>query len=277
MINILAGDEFLQKWRLKLDPYYHDQYRPRRQQIQNDIVRRILSKAHLSSLINDGSSSHLIVLTGPLGVGKTTIGNEMVRQTMCRYLYINPDEIRNQLPESKRYQASCPHLYTSLTNKETETITELLLYSAISLHIPIIFESFVQEVQLLSSLLNRLKVNFCTLQIDMIHINATIDTISERIVNWKEKGIFISMEEVSASFSKMHSLSTFKSHFSECYTNIIGIDNNEEDIFSQFRFPKILFPWHLDWYVIPIMFVLSVLIVTCKFFLLFLGAECFAC
>lgn len=250
-VKVTISDVMIDQWRDRLDPYYHDQYISRRQRIQNDIIRGILAKLKVSNFISDNSFTQALIVAGPIGAGKSTIVQRLQSEAANTFLVIDIDEIRSMLPESRRYQESCPHLYANLTQKEAGTIVELLIHIALSFHLSIIVDSSLRDREWHAKFYFQLLQKHIGLKISLIHVTASKESIYRR-VHWRNSygtpRRIVSDDAIETSYAHSYNIHEYIPIFRSLCKVIVSIDNTTEDNYFDKTFsPSVIYPWHLNW------------------------------
>lgn len=238
-----VSDKDIDAWREQLDPIYHEQYLTRRKRVQNEIIRDILMKIPMFEFVSDKSSLQVIVLAGPIGAGKSTMVQKLVKDSERFFLVIDIDDIRTRLPESPKYEKLCPNKYGILTQKEAGTIMELLVYMALSLRISIIVDTSLRDRNWNKAFYSNLKSMHSGLCLYLLHISTDKNIILQRLQHRNSFGLItriVPSDEVNASFENTASLEEYIKSFASICDAIIGIDNSTSNF-------NIVHPWYLTW------------------------------
>lgn len=178
-------DKEIEAFRCKLDPAYHSTYSYSRKPIHCDIIRKLLTKSGLRPKSDFTSTPKAILVTGPIGAGKSYLLSWMQQcalvPSMKSYVMVNMDEIRDMLPESKFYSTCLPEEYGEMTQREAGTIAELLVLVALGRGFNVCIDSAMIDLQWQEEYIMQLRQAHPDIKIAMIHVTASKDVIEARI------------------------------------------------------------------------------------------------
>eukprot|EP00760_Papus_ankaliazontas_P001451 PhM_4_TR10478/c0_g1_i1/m.2220 len=112
--------------RAKLDYMYHANFVRRRQQVQDDIIYSIIHNRSMDASFKE--RPWLLLTAGPMGVGKNhvvdTLGAKGYLPTSS-FVEVDPDKVKEMLPEIEGYRKRSPELAHTLTHAESGFIAEI--------------------------------------------------------------------------------------------------------------------------------------------------------
>ena len=163
---------------------------PDRRDLHNKIVDQVLRS---SFLVNDRNHEHnvvsssnnsnniynnkqwLLLMAGPMGSGKSFAIQWMLNKNIMKFndgypCIIDPDHIRQQLPEwDSLNQHNCMTAGYK-TQKEAGLIAEIALYKALNSGMNVVFDSTLRDVKWFEQLIVHLKQSYVNLNIGVIHV-----------------------------------------------------------------------------------------------------------
>jgi len=169
-----------------VDYAYHRVYQKERQLLQDRVVRKFLDAAVLGSHFDMASpSSNWIVFTaGGMGSGKSYTLAWLKNRTyfpLNAFVYVDPDEIRARLPESKKYLETDGSTYGDLTQKEAGYVAEILIGTALQQDKPVLVDGSLREYEWYLKYFRILRRSYPGLKIGIIHVHASIKSQYERM------------------------------------------------------------------------------------------------
>eukprot|EP00448_Togula_jolla_P025407 CAMPEP_0170650942 /NCGR_PEP_ID=MMETSP0224-20130122/46081_1 /TAXON_ID=285029 /ORGANISM="Togula jolla, Strain CCCM 725" /LENGTH=610 /DNA_ID=CAMNT_0010982657 /DNA_START=1 /DNA_END=1832 /DNA_ORIENTATION=+ len=125
----------------------------------------------------------LFFTSGAMGVGKTFVLNWMKEEgilPMDEFVYINPDDIAQQLPEWEGYYKHRPSSAAMMTRLEAGLLTELSLVVAIQHRRNILVDSSLRHGSWYARLLERLGEDSPDVRLMLMYVHTHEETIRER-------------------------------------------------------------------------------------------------
>jgi predicted kinase len=165
-----------------LDYNYHCDYSEERQHFQDKIITEALMTAE--SQPTDCLSSQFLVFTaGAMGVGKSHTIQELSKKghfPLSKFVIVDPDEIRKQLPEYETLVTENPSRAGELTSKEAGLISEILVLAALQSGKHILVDGTLQDWQWYAKEFVQLRENYVNLKIAIIYVDAPNEVIFQR-------------------------------------------------------------------------------------------------
>jgi len=97
------------------------------------------------------------------------------------FVYVDPDEIRARLPESKKYLETDGSTYGDLTQKEAGYVAEILIGTALQQDKPVLVDGSLREYEWYLKYFRILRRSYPGLKIGIIHVHASIKSQYERM------------------------------------------------------------------------------------------------
>jgi predicted kinase len=175
--------------RKTLDYTYHSVYTKERQLVQNHIIDQFLNHDTLSEVPTMGtmcttSTEPWAVFTaGCMGAGKSwTIRhlNQRGDFPLGAFVTVDPDDIRRHLPEFEFYARIEPERAGELTGKEAGLVAEILTLVALERGRNVLVDGSLRDASWYETHFQRLKRDYATLRIGILHITATPEAIYAR-------------------------------------------------------------------------------------------------
>lgn len=215
-------DSCIDSFRKCLDPYVHDQFIDRRKEIQNSIVRELISQLSWRSLMSDQTLPILTCLVGNEESKSEMVLNVIEAQSNIEFMCISTQSIRTRIPEFARYEELCPHLAASLTQKEAETLLELTIYASAYLGLHTVTVLPLWEETRLCHFLSSVRRSCEGLRLSSIFV-----TSNEALMN----------PQASQSFQYA---------LKNCSDTLIvvSVGDGSQGIST---LPRIVFPWYMNW------------------------------
>jgi len=172
-----------------LDYTYHANPLPKRQLLQDDILRRVVESTTTSATddrkeITEGQQRPWMVFTaGPMGVGKGYVLNELNKAHLFpinEFIKIDPDLIKSELPEMPGYIQVDPVTAATRLHRESTQMADVLLEHALAHNQPILVDGSLRDVKYYRSFLQRIRRDFLQYQIGILQIVASREVIFQR-------------------------------------------------------------------------------------------------
>lgn len=216
--------------RKKLDYSYHQHYHPSRQVLQDEIIDK-----YSQVEIDDGvytcevpEENWLVFTAGPMGVGKSHALRHLHDVgvfPLKAFVYIDPDELRMNLPEFKGYNDRDPATAGRLTQKEVGYLSEVMTLNALEEGKNALVDGSLRDKEWYDSYISKLKQLFPKLKIAIIQITASKENVIARALKRAETTgrhvpehvILTAMNDVPASVEAL-----------QRYADFTAIFNNDE-------------------------------------------------
>ncbi len=174
--------------RRTLDYSYHRNYNRERQMLQDAIIEETLSRvsvvdAYSGQTCTTPTEPFLVFTAGAMGAGKSyTLRkiSEKKRFPLGAFVIVDPDEIRQLFPEYSLYVAQNPEKAGEMTRKEAGFIVEILTLSALQAGKNVLVDGSLRDHEWYSNYFDRLKKEYPSLKIVILHIDAPRDAVLER-------------------------------------------------------------------------------------------------
>ena len=216
--------------RKKLDYSYHRHYLASRQRLHDEIIDK-----YSQVEIDDGvytcevpEENWLVFTAGPMGVGKSHALRHLHDRgvfPLKAFVYIDPDELRMNLPEFKGYNDRDPATAGKLTQKEVGYLSEVMTLNALEEGKNALVDGSLRDKEWYDSYISKLKQLFPKLKIAIIQITASKENVLMRAVKRAETTgrhvpehvILSAMNDVPASVEAL-----------QRYADFTAIFNNDE-------------------------------------------------
>lgn len=181
-----------------LDLSYHRLYHATRCKVQDDIVDHFLGQAE-----SDEIMPWVIFTAGAMGAGKGHCMRWMDKHgyiPLKSFVTVDPDAIRQALPEWEGYVQRNPSTAGELTQKEAGLIAEILGYAALRGRRNVIFDGSLRDRDWYLSFFAKLRHEFPGVRIAVIHIMANREEVLARaLARGHETGRHVPVELLEMS------------------------------------------------------------------------------
>jgi predicted ABC-type ATPase len=196
---VFVGD-FIES-RSKVDFNHHRNYKAERQLLQDSIVHKYLK---FGKSVN---SPKIIFMAGVMGAGKGYVLNQMDRAkeiNLNDYLLIDPDQLKDELPEMAKYVALDPQTAGTKVHKESGFIQEIILSEGLKLNKNIIVDGSLTHLLRHKMLFELIHREYPQYEIEIIHVIADLETVQKRIQSRGDAtGRYVPMEKVKEVYEKI--------------------------------------------------------------------------
>ena len=230
-----------QQERNTLDYKYHGQYSCDRQLVQDEIIDRVLRRTVAEAEENNDdldkqNKQHWIVFTAGIpGAGKTYTTQRLrqenklplVRQDVL--VSIDPDELRQLLPEYDMYINNAPLRMGDFTQKEVGLLTELITTIALNGKLDVLVDGSLSNYAWYSEYINQLRTTYGrnNLSIGLIYVTASISTIFKRLdIRSNQTGRIVPRHVISRAIQRIPISIEQLQHHVDCF---IEIENNDDN------------------------------------------------
>jgi len=168
-----------------LDYTYHRKYIPQREKVQDDLIQRFMAACERPG---NELLPWILFTAGAMGAGKGYVTRWMEQKgylPMQNFLVVDPDAIRQALPEWKSYCSRDESTAGNLTQKEAGCIAELLGERGLRDRYNVIFDGSLRDTEWYTRHFQRLRRDFPGIRIMILHIVADREEVLQRA---KERG-----------------------------------------------------------------------------------------
>lgn len=200
-----------------LDHTFHAMYHNSRVEMQDQLVEQFLGTAK-----DQGNEliPWVIFTAGAMGAGKGYIRDWMQAQGFLpveRFVVVDPDAIRQALPEWEDYAKNDPEKAGDHTQKEAGMIAEVLGYRALRDRLNVVFDGSLRNASWYKLYFQKLRHNFPGIRIMILHIVADReDTLKRAEERGRKTGRYVprqtlvdSMEAVPKSIAELAPFADF--------------------------------------------------------------------
>jgi len=175
--------------RATLDYTYHRPYTIMRQNLQDGIVRHFLDTAFLKGengeVCTTPTQPWIVFTAGAMGAGKSHTMRRLVKERrfpMLAFVRVDPDAIRQFLPEFHLYVKQSPELAGELTMKESGFIAEILTLAGLEAGKNVIVDGSLRRAGWYREHFARLRRDYkhLGLRIAIIHVTAPREAVFRR-------------------------------------------------------------------------------------------------
>eukprot|EP00931_Biecheleriopsis_adriatica_P035172 TRINITY_DN20253_c0_g1_i1.p1 TRINITY_DN20253_c0_g1~~TRINITY_DN20253_c0_g1_i1.p1 ORF type:complete len:430 (+),score=83.35 TRINITY_DN20253_c0_g1_i1:51-1340(+) len=163
-----------------IDYTYHRKYSPERMQLQDKLIADF-SKGTLEQ--RDLLLPWVVFTAGAMGAGKGYIVqylNDKGCLPLDQFITIDPDQIRESLPEWDGYVKQDPLEAAKKTQKEAGHISEILGYKSLRERWNVIFDGSLRDVKWYRMYFEQLRRCFPGIRLMILHIQAEKDEVLRR-------------------------------------------------------------------------------------------------
>lgn len=170
--------------RQDLDYEYHTHYKAQRRRLQDDIIESFLADHPVEKDYN--CDQWIIFTAGCMGAGKTHTLRELSNKDIFAFdlksfVSVDPDEIRNKLPEFKVYIKKDPLHAGEYTRKEAGMLAEILTEEALERGNSVLVDGSLKDAVWYKAYFESLRRSYPRLKIGIIHVIAPVDDILNRV------------------------------------------------------------------------------------------------
>uniref|UniRef100_A0A7S1BFA9 Zeta toxin domain-containing protein n=1 Tax=Corethron hystrix TaxID=216773 RepID=A0A7S1BFA9_9STRA len=173
--------------RSTLDYTYHSNYAFERQRLQDEIISSMLHSASIVDVNGDTCTTPtepwLVFTAGAMGAGKGhTIRNLVERKLLPLqgFVVVDPDEVRQFLPEYKIYIKENPMMAGELTRKEAGFICEILTQAALQSGKNVLVDGSLRDSDWYIQYFAQLRADYPVLRLAILHVTAPREAVLER-------------------------------------------------------------------------------------------------
>lgn len=125
----------------------------------------------------------LVFTAGAMGAGKSYTMRNLVengRFPLIAFITVDPDQIRQKLPEFHLYVDANPELAGALTHKEAGFIAEVLTLAGLQSGKNVMVDGSLRNAEWYKTYFKRLRTDFPMLRLGIIHVTAPREAIYKR-------------------------------------------------------------------------------------------------
>jgi hypothetical protein len=182
--------------------YYTNEYSPERIKLHESIIDNyFINKNYLRKY---NKSQKFIFTSGAYGSGKSFVIKELSnlnKINLTKYVYIDPDVIRLELPEYEQLINTDPLNIYMLTNQEAFYIGELIKFHAMFEGLDLIYDSSLRNYTWFESHIKWIRNNFPKAEIIVINVHANWISVLERnLLRTEQSNRFIKLDTIRQSY-----------------------------------------------------------------------------
>lgn len=171
-----------------LDYNYHRNYKRERQILQDAIIEETVNNVKIVDsktldTCTTPTEPFLVFTAGAMGAGKSytlRMMHEKGRFPLPAFVIVDPDEIRQQFPEYSLYVAQDQSKAGEMTRKEAGYIVEILTEVSLQAGKNVLVDGSLRDWEWYKSYFERLRMEYPSLKIAILHIDAPRSAIFER-------------------------------------------------------------------------------------------------
>jgi len=155
-----------------LDYTYHRKYSEQREAVQDNLIMQMCRNC---ARLGNEMLPWVIFTAGAMGAGKGYVMRWMDKNgyvPLQNFITVDPDAIRQMLPEWNLYVAADPEKAGDMTQKEAGCVAEILGYRALRDRFNVIFDGSLRDTKWYKSYFQRLRDNFPGIRIMILHVVA---------------------------------------------------------------------------------------------------------
>jgi len=170
------------------DYTFHSNYTTKRQWLHDSIIEETLvggTGIDVNGVEGDTPDRPWIIFTaGVKGAGKRYTINSLLDNgtlPLVGFVAVDPEEIRNHLPEHILYMHNNPDTADDLTRREVRYISELTSLSALHTGKNVIFDGCLKDTDWYKKFFSHIREEFKNYRIAILQVGAPVEQIYERI------------------------------------------------------------------------------------------------
>ena len=221
--------------RSKLDYSYHSKYCLERQMFQDTLI-----DSFYHTIIYDGENTceaplenWLVFTAGPMGAGKTHTLQWLKSKgyfPLEAFVRVDPDVLREKLPEMITYNERNPMTAGILTQKEVGYISEVMTLRALEEGKNVIVDGSLRDHSWYKVYIRSLKEKFPKLKIGIIEIDASVETVLRLVKSRGDKsGRSVPEQVILDAISKIPDAIKHLTELSDYVCTINNDDRVEEE------------------------------------------------
>lgn len=211
-----------------LDYTWHKKYSEERSMLQDRILIDLSMKGDAG---NEKMLPWVIFTAGAMGAGKGYVMNWMQKQgclPLQKFIVIDPDEIRQTLPEWPGYVAKDPLTAAVKTQKEAGHIAEVLGYVSLGERRNVIFDGSLRDVEWYKVYFQKLRYSFPGIRLMILHIQAEREAVLRRAETRGQKtGRMVPRELLESSMDAVPKSVSVLAPYVDVCIRVANIDGQE--------------------------------------------------
>jgi predicted ABC-type ATPase len=235
-VRLSKNKHFVGKYeneRKQMDYLYHKIYCHRRQVYQDHIIDRFLDTLILDSehgvVCSIPEANWLVFTAGPMGAGKSFTMEWLHANGLFplkAFVKVDPDMMRNLLPETRRYTEHNPDTAGKLTQKEVGYISEILTLYALKQGKNVLVDGSLRDAAWYLQYIQTLRQLYPDVKVAILHISASEATVVERAQKRAiETGRHVPLDVIRDTYHKINASMQILSPV----TNFVASFENEKD------------------------------------------------
>jgi hypothetical protein len=220
---------------------WHYEYLPLRAELHKKIVETRMR----SGVVNE--HPRLIFTAGPFGAGKSFVTSALEKLSILdvsQFLWIDPDSIKEEIPEYAELKKSAPEDAATLVHKESGHIQEKLFEAALRSKKNIIVDGSLRAKDWWTSEFNRIKQSYPEYSISIVSVSAPEEVLLQRVeARGRVTGRLIPSELV---LETSRAVRESVNHLSTFTDSTIEIDNGITPTIKSVRIKGRSMPTHFD-------------------------------
>jgi len=173
--------------REQIDYTYHKYYTPERQLLQDELMElfhdTIVFDTDHNLTCDRPLENWLVFTAGPMGAGKGRTMHWLAQQglfPLSGFVKVDPDSLRELLPETAGYIATNPASAGQMTQKEVGMVAEILSLEALNEGKNVLVDGTLRNAAWYSAYIESLHAQFPKLKFAIIHVTAKEETVLQR-------------------------------------------------------------------------------------------------
>ena len=165
--------------RERVDYSHHNNYIMKRQIFQDTIINEFLNSVGTKS-----TQPWMVFTAGAMGVGKGYTMGKLLEKghfPLHTFIHVDPDEIRNRLPEFQCYVKENPEFAGQMTQKEAGFIADIISMAGLQAGKNVLVDGTLRDAEWYQLHLKQLRNDFPALRLSILYVTAPRDEVFERV------------------------------------------------------------------------------------------------
>jgi predicted ABC-type ATPase len=179
---------------------YPTAYVPARQKVQDEIIQDVVRSGKISA------KPRIIFTAGAYGAGKSTVLDALERTGYYdgkTFLRIDPDAIKEKIPEYAHLKAVNPSMAPTLVHRESTYIADLAFERALAQGKDVILDSSLKDTDHYRALIERIRKIYPHYQIEIVAVEASRNRVLQAYEERAQKtGRVIPADQIDESIEK---------------------------------------------------------------------------
>lgn len=232
------------KYRQKMDRKYFKNYKKERQHFQDELITRYINSSikvithtgpNTIGPNTTGTNPWIFFTCGPFGSGKSHTLKYLDKIgviNLNEYVHIDPDRIKYDLPEAKKYIESEPEMAGTLLHMESTYISLLIQYILFDMNFPMIVDGSLRNHVWNTTYINWIYKTYPQYRIGIIKVETDPEIMINRCYSRsKITGRIISESLVQETYNQIQvAFPKYENLYSIC----IIVDNNVHPVITSF-------------------------------------------